>query len=280
MLGFLVKWAVIACIAFLVFAAVQSFLPDLIALQKTRPANPSVDWLLGFVLDWWFVFAIIVAILGILAFSKPSFGWVTTSFKAGGFWMALLTSFLVLTTFFFLLSKIYPNAPLFQPSEGYGHIALYFLLAGLMAMVAANLKGKAWFVNFALVILMFAMIGHRTADLLDPSGKLSAKIASILSFGGGGSRQVASVPSNPCNGVDYGPFTATTYGDAVVPNGARCKATLTVLYGKIRVDGVGGYVILDPTGIIENRITSPSWRAQRVVALSNAQYNKRLIPDS
>jgi len=190
------KYGMIAFGLLLAFVVVQSNMPDL----STRPANPTAAWVLDLLLDWWFVGAILILAIVGLSYAKPGFSWVKTSFKTGGFWMALLTSCLVLATFFYLLSKIYPNAPMFQPGEGYGHIMLYFLLAGLMALVAANLKGKAWFVNFVLVILMFAMIGHRTADLLDPSGKLSARIASILSFGGSSTTQVAKYGSCSVSG--------------------------------------------------------------------------------
>lgn len=175
----------------------------------------------------WIVLAVVVFLLlrqlplgSFFTFSLPSTGSVAAQIGI---------SFLVLATFFYLLSKVFPNAPLFTTSEGHMHIALYFLLSGLIALVAANLKGKAWFVNTALVVLMFAMIGHHTADLLDPSGKLSTKIASILSFGGTSAQQAASGTTPTCDGN----VTVYTYeqGRTYIVNKNFCQVRAYVMQG-------------------------------------------------
>lgn len=159
-----------------------------------------------------FWFTILGIAILVFAIWKIGVGWVSTTFSTGNFLMQMITSFSVMTAFFFMLSKIYPGAPLFNTSEGFGHLAWYYVLAGLVALVAANLKGKAWFINTALVVLMFALTGHETGRLLDPSGRLSAKIASILSFGGGGDGY--TVVASPTTAACDGNPTTLLYNDA------------------------------------------------------------------
>lgn len=175
------KKDVVALVAVIVLALlVLQWLPDWI--NANLVATGMIGLACAAIILWWM--------------GKPSFP------STGSVAMQIAISSVVVATFFYLLSKIYPDAPLFQPGEGYGHIALYFLLVGLIALVAANFKGKAWFVNTALLVLMFAMLGHRTADLLDPSGKLSATIASYIPFsghgGGSGKRVATGTPVNEC----------------------------------------------------------------------------------
>ena len=151
-------------------------------------------------------FYIIGLALLVFAFSKIQFGWVSATFKTGSFWTQALISAIVLTTFFFLLSKMFPDAPLFNTTEGRVHLLMYYLLVGLMAAVAANFKGKAWFINTALIFLMFWFVGHETKRLLDPSGQLFTNLHWLPSWGSTGSGQVATYGA--CSISEQLPLTA------------------------------------------------------------------------
>jgi hypothetical protein len=113
-----------------------------------------------------------VLAIGILLFAISRFKFGSVTLTPNITFMRILISFLVLAAFFLLLWQKYPNAPLFNTAEGYAHIAWYFALAALLYMVNHYLEGKPWFTYLVLVIIMFAMLGPRTALLLDPSGGL------------------------------------------------------------------------------------------------------------
>ncbi len=229
-------WIIIVLVGLLVVSSIlydsySTTVPPVIATAAPSSVGPAwYDWALVEYLNvpLWVWIVGVVALLWLL--SRLNLGSTfSVSFPSTGSVTAQIgISFLVLATFFYLLSKIYPNAPLFEPEEGYGHIAVYFLLSALIALVAANFKGKAWLVNTALVVLMFAMMGHRTADLLDPSGKLSTKIASVLpwNWGTGGRTSFASAPGRPkCSGIVQ---KATLNDSAALPlnPGGNCHIEL------------------------------------------------------
>lgn len=232
-------WFCIIALGLIALGALWMDLPGTSVPERSAPgvvpgssAAGNTNQLSWLTVEYWGVPLWLIILGGaviVLAISRLNYRSVSVSFSTGTFRMKVITSFLVLATFFYLLSKVYPNAPLFQPGEGYGHIALYFVLVGLMAMVAANLEGKALFVNLVLVAIMFAMIGHRTAELLDPSGKLS--IASLNPFKSGGGQVAAT--SGACTGIP----TTYTYDDpwTEYPLGdASCQKRAYVKEGCVR----------------------------------------------
>jgi hypothetical protein len=209
-------------------------LPNSSTKNPTSPAptSSSFDWLYtlaGPLPVWqWLVLAIVALLIyrnrRTLLGAPATGASVSISLpKTGSVFAQIIISFAVLTTFFYLLSKIFPNAPLFNTDEGHGHLAMYYLLGALIALVAANFKGKAWFINTALIVLMFALLGHRTAELLDPSGRLFANIHLPSSNSAG--TQVASATNPQCPG---GLSEPTLTGDRLfkVTNNA-CQVRVT-----------------------------------------------------
>ncbi len=121
----------------------------------------------------------------------------TPAFSTGGFWLQVLSGVLVLGALDIALYEIFPTAPLFHTPEGYGHLAAYFVLAFIWAVVAANNTGFNRFMLFVTLGVVFALIGPRTDMLLDPDGRLLAK----LNLNRGPSPTVNATISNACPGL-------------------------------------------------------------------------------
>ena len=97
-------------------------------------------------------------------------GGFTISFSSGSFLGQLATGLLLLGLLSYVLWQIKPDAPLFNTPEGWGHLALYVVLIIASLMVATHYSGFKFFLGVATVILLFSLVGHRSAQLYDPDG--------------------------------------------------------------------------------------------------------------
>ena len=79
--------------------------------------------------------------------------------------MQALTAFMVITLVFYVMYGMNPTAPLFTTSEGWGHIAIYYILVLTAGMVVANFSGVRAFTLGLLMFFVFAGIGERTRML-------------------------------------------------------------------------------------------------------------------
>ena len=108
--------------------------------------------------------------------------------------------------------------------------------------------------------------------------EIHARLAEWWPFGGSSRSGGSAVAAFRCDGREYGPYQATFSPQTLVFDGGRSNTTVKVGYGIVRVDGHGGYIIQDPTGIVENHIHSYDWEAKTITALSPAEYKKQCTP--
>jgi hypothetical protein len=193
------------------------------------------------------ILAIVAVIVGVLFIKKK--GAPTINMTSGSFGMQALTGILLLLLLDYVLYQMNPSSPLFNTPEGYGHLALYFVLILVAGMVGAHYSGFKFAAGMLIVIFLFSAVGMRTKQLYDPDGRVWAKLTHDKN---GSSPQAGRVVTQQCWGTPpEAPMRLTPESKLINPDG--CDSVYAVVKGTVVLSGPTGSIMVSATTNVVGR---------------------------